>query len=96
MYNSSSDEDKDKLLPHLEEGQVLKAEYINGEQNFTQPPARFNEASLVKALEELSIGRPSTYAPIVATLTDRKYIKKIKKNLCPTDLGFTVVNLLAE
>ena len=96
VYNSSSDEDKDKLLPHLEEGQVLKAEYINGEQNFTQPPARFNEASLVKALEELSIGRPSTYAPIVATLTDRKYIKKIKKNLCPTDLGFTVVNLLAE
>lgn len=96
VYNTASDEDKDKLLPHLEEGQVLDAEYINGEQNYTQPPARFNEASLVKALEELSIGRPSTYAPIVATLTDRKYIKKIKKNLCPTDLGFTVVNLLAE
>lgn len=96
VYNSAAEDDKDKLLPHIEEGQKLVADYVEGEQNFTQPPARFNEASLVKTLEELSIGRPSTYAPIVATLSDRKYIKKVKKNLCPTELGFTVVNMLSE
>ena len=90
---SMSDIDEDKMLPDLKEGQKLKAEKIRGEQSFTQPPARFTEASLVKTLEELNIGRPSTYAPIVATLTDRRYIKKEGK---PTDLGFTVTNLLSE
>ena len=93
---SMSDIDEDKMLPDLKEGQKLKAEKISGEQSFTQPPARFTEASLVKTLEELNIGRPSTYAPIVATLTDRRYIKKEGKSLKPTDLGFTVTNLLSE
>lgn len=93
---SMSDIDDDKMLPDLKEGQKLKAEKIRGEQSFTQPPARFTEASLVKTLEELNIGRPSTYAPIVATLTDRRYIKKEGKSLKPTDLGFTVTNLLSE
>lgn len=93
---SMSETDEDKLLPDLKEGQELKAEAIRGEQSFTQPPARFTEASLVKTLEELNIGRPSTYAPIVATLTDRRYIKKEGKSLKPTDLGFTVINLLSE
>lgn len=93
---SMSDIDEDKMLPDLKEGQKLKAEKIRGEQSFTQPPARFTEASLVKTLEELNIGRPSTYAPIVATLTDRRYIKKDGKSLKPTDLGFTVTNLLSE
>lgn len=93
---SMSDIDEDKMLPDLKEGQKLKAEKIRGEQSFTQPPARFTEASLVKTLEELNIGRPSTYAPIVATLTDRSYIKKEGKSLKPTDLGFTVTNLLSE
>lgn len=93
---SMSDIDEDKMLPDLKEGQKLKAEKIRGEQSFTQPPARFTEASLVKTLEELNIGRPSTYAPIVATLTDRRYIKKEGKSLKPTDLGFTVTNLLSE
>lgn len=93
---SMSDIDEDKMLPDLKEGQKLKAEIIRGEQSFTQPPARFTEASLVKTLEELNIGRPSTYAPIVATLTDRRYIKKDGKSLKPTDLGFTVTNLLSE
>mgnify|MGYP000703671282 FL=1 len=82
---SMSDIDEDKMLPDLKEGQKLKAEKIRGEQSFTQPPARFTEASLVKTLEELNIGRPSTYAPIVATLTDRRYIKKEGKSLKPTD-----------
>lgn len=93
---SMSDIDEDKMLPDLKEGQKLKVEKIRGEQSFTQPPARFTEASLVKTLEELNIGRPSTYAPIVATLTDRRYIKKEGKSLKPTDLGFTVTNLLSE
>ena len=71
-------------------------EDIKGEQNFTQPPARFTEASLVKELEERNIGRPSTYAPIVGTLTDRKYVKREKKTLLPTELGFHVIGLLEE
>ena len=93
---SMSDIDEDKMLPDLKEGQKLKVEKIRSEQSFTKPPARFTEASLVKTLEELNIGRPSTYAPIVATLTDRRYIKKEGKSLKPTDLGFTVTNLLSE
>ena len=74
-----SDDDRDNMLPHLEKGQEVDLEDIKGEQNFTQPPARFTEASLVKELEERNIGRPSTYAPIVGTLTDRKEVKREKK-----------------
>ena len=88
--------EEDKWLPELKTGETLAAEDLRGIQNFTQPPARFTEASLVKDLEEKEIGRPSTYAPIVATLMDRKYIKKEKKNLVPTDLGFTVIDMMAE
>ena len=91
-----SDEDKDKMLPELEKGVEVDLEEIRGEQNFTQPPPRFTEASLVKELEERNIGRPSTYAPIVGTLTDRKYVKREKKTLLPTDLGFHVIGLLEE
>lgn len=91
-----SDDDRDNMLPHLEKGQEVDLEDIKGEQNFTQPPARFTEASLVKELEERNIGRPSTYAPIVGTLTDRKYVKREKKTLLPTELGFHVMGLLEE
>ena len=91
-----SDDDRDNMLPHLEKGQEVDLEDIKGEQNFTQPPARFTEASLVKELEERNIGRPSTYAPIVGTLTDRKYVKREKKTLLPTELGFHVIGLLEE
>ena len=86
----------DKWLPELNVGEVLEPLDTRSDQNFTQPPARFTEASLVRDLEEKEIGRPSTYAPIVATLIDRKYIKKEKKNLVPTKLGFTVTDMLAE
>ncbi len=86
----------DKWLPELAVGEQLEPVDIKAEQNFTQPPARFTEASLVKDLEEKEIGRPSTYAPIVATLIDRKYIKKEKKNLVPTNLGFTVTDMMSE
>lgn len=91
-----SDDDRDNMLPHLEKGQEVDLEDIKGEQNFTQPPARFTEASLVKELEERNIGRPSTYAPVVGTLTDRKYVKREKKTLLPTELGFHVIGLLEE
>ena len=86
----------DKWLPDLATGEQLEPLDTRAEQNFTQPPARFTEASLVKDLEEKDIGRPSTYAPIVATLMDRKYIKKEKKNLVPTKLGFTVTEMMEE
>ncbi len=92
----ATDRDEETLLPALKEGEELTSTKIKGEQNFTQPPARFTEASLVKALEELNIGRPSTYAPIVATLSDRRYIRKKSKSIIPTELGFTVTNLLSE
>ncbi|MCQ2546605.1 MAG: type I DNA topoisomerase [Clostridia bacterium] len=85
-----------KYLPELTKGEQLEPADLRSEQNFTQPPARFTEASLVRDLEEKEIGRPSTYAPIVATLMDRKYIKKEKKNLVPTDLGFTVIDMMSE
>lgn len=96
VYSPNFDEDKDKLLPDLAEGEELKAEEILPEQKFTEPPARFTEASLVKELEEKNIGRPSTYAPIIATILERKYISRQKKVLVPTDLGFLVTQLMEE
>ncbi|MDD6154731.1 MAG: type I DNA topoisomerase [Eubacteriales bacterium] len=88
--------DSDTVLPELEEGEKLKLSSLEGEQNFTQPPARFTEASLIKELEDKNIGRPSTYAPIVNTLTDRKYVKREKRTLFPTELGETVDNLMKQ
>ena len=96
VYKYSNDMDKDAILPSLTEGERLKAEKIEGTQNFTQPPSRFTEASLVRELEDLNIGRPSTYAPIVGTLTERKYVKREKKTLVPTELGFLVNGLMVE
>lgn len=94
VYKSNLDDDK--MLPQLEEGSTLNLEDLNSEQNFTQPKPRFTEASLVKTLEEDDIGRPSTYAPIVATLISRMYVKKVKKNIVPTKLGFTVTEMMEE
>ena len=91
-----SEKEMENLLPPLEKGKELIAEDVKGEQSFTQPPARFTEASLVKTLEEKNIGRPSTYAPITATLTDRRYIRKEGKSIVPIELGFTVSKLLSE
>jgi DNA topoisomerase I len=95
VYSPGKD-DEDKELPLLTKGEVLSADDVKGEQNFTQPPSRFTEASLVKELEEDNIGRPSTYAPIIGTLTERKYIAKEKKFLIPTDLGFLVNQMMIE
>ena len=96
VYSSSSQESEMKI-PELAEGQILEAEQILKEQKFTQPPARFTEASLVKEMEERNIGRPSTYAAIITTLTTgRSYVRREKKNLVPTQLGFDVTGLLSE
>ena len=92
----TGDEKKDMLLPELQEEEKLIPKSIEGEQNYTQPPNRFTEAGLIKELEDKDIGRPSTYAPIVATLTDRKYVRRSKKTLIPTELGITVTDLLKE
>ncbi|MDO4745864.1 MAG: type I DNA topoisomerase [Bacillota bacterium] len=96
IYTSAKEKEEDKILPDLATGEELKAIKVEGEQNFTQPPSRFTEASLVKELEDKNIGRPSTYAPIVATLLDRKYISKDKKSLVPTELGFIVIEMMAK
>lgn len=96
VYSSSKDDEDNKLLPHLESGETLELVKTDAEQNFTQPPARFTEASLVKALEEENIGRPSTYAPIINTIIDRRYVKKEKKSLVPTDLGFIVTQMMED
>ncbi len=95
VYKDTAIDDKEKQLPPLSEGQELKLLDLQGTQNFTQPPSRYTEASLIKDLEEKDIGRPSTYAPIVGTLLDRKYIEREKKTLLPTDLGFVVTDLMS-
>ena len=94
VYKTKTEEDDEKMLPEMTEGETMDAVSVAGEQNFTQPPSRFTEASLVKELESRNIGRPSTYAPIVSTLTDRKYVKREKKTLAPTDLGKIVDELM--
>ncbi len=95
VYKPSKLEEKDAVLPELIEGEELNPERVRGEQNFTQPPSRYTEASLVRELETRGIGRPSTYAPIVVTLTERKYVRREKRTLIPTDMG-KVVNETME
>ena len=83
-------------LPPLKLGEALKLEKLDTEQQFTKPPARFNEATLVKELEEDGIGRPSTYASIIATIQDRDYVKKVEGRFKPTELGLVVTDLLVQ
>lgn len=91
-----ADNAKDVLLPDLFPNQTLKMYKVLPAQHFTEPPPRYNEATLVKTLEEKGIGRPSTYAPIVDTILERGYVQKVEKRLHPTELGFVVVDLLKE
>ncbi|NLY40961.1 MAG: type I DNA topoisomerase [Desulfovibrionales bacterium] len=95
LWPQKSD-DQAEDLPPLAKGQELILDKLNTEQKFTQPPARFSEASLVHKLEELGIGRPSTYAAIISTLTDRDYVHLEDKHFQPTDLGVVVCDLLVE
>ncbi|WP_255992150.1 type I DNA topoisomerase [Chitinolyticbacter albus] len=90
------DEEDEARLPALEEGEALPIDKVFGEQHYTQPPPRYSEASLVKALEEFGIGRPSTYASIIKTLKDREYVDLDKKRFIPTDTGEVVNKFLTE
>lgn len=86
----------ENILPPLSKGDVLKLHILEGTQHFTQPPARYSEASLIKILESLGIGRPSTYAPTIQTILTRKYVEKEGKYFKPTDTGRVVNNLLSK
>ncbi|MGL5641913.1 MAG: type I DNA topoisomerase, partial [Paraclostridium sp.] len=94
VYNFTDREDK--ILPQVCEEDRLITEDIEPNQHFTQPPARYTEASLVKTLEELGIGRPSTYAPTIATILNREYVEKNAQSLCPTELGKIVTTILED
>ena len=94
--NDDSEQEKDSMLPAMEAGDILHAEALNDKQHFTQPPPRYTEAALVKALEERDIGRPSTYAPIIETLVLRNYVRREQKKFYPTELGHLVIQMLKE
>ncbi len=99
VYEASKDEEegvRNSPLPNLTEGEHLKLNEVNGSQHFTQPPARFNEASLIRVLEEKGIGRPSTFAPTISTIMDREYVVKEGKALRPTPLGEVVTQLMKD
>lgn len=94
--DEASSDEGEATLPPLEVGEVLPVDKLFGEQHFTQPPPRYSEASLVKALEEYGIGRPSTYASIISTLLDREYVQLDKRRFLPTDVGRVVNKFLTE
>lgn len=99
LYVESRDveeKEEDNKIPELEQNEVLEKVDIENVQSFTQPPARFTEASLVKTLEEKGIGRPSTYSPTITTILERRYIEKEQKQLTPTELGRVVNKLLVD
>lgn len=89
-------EEDEQTLPQVQSGEVLTTENITPSQHFTEPPARYSEATLIKALEEHGIGRPSTYAPTVGTVIDRGYVERVERQLKPTELAFLVNDLLVE
>ncbi len=94
--NDNNLEEKDVILPNLDVGQKLQLNELVKNQHFTEPPARYTEASLVKALEEKEIGRPSTYAPTITTILDRRYVEREKKTIRPTELGRIVNDVMKE
>ncbi len=94
--DDSSDDESDRILPAMNEGDEVKLVNLRGTQHFTEPPPRYSEASLVKALEEHGIGRPSTYASIISTLKDREYVDMDGRRFIPTDIGKIVNNFLSS
>ena len=98
LYETGTDEDEEEegKLPKLNEGDTIKMKELCGNQHFTQPPARYTEASLIKALEETGVGRPSTYASIISTITQREYVIREQKQLKSTELGEAITNLLKD
>ena len=95
VYKSQAG-DSEVTVPEISEGDVLDLKKLITEQKFTQPPARYTEASLVKEMEDKNIGRPSTYASIISVLITRRYVKRVKKSLQPTKLGFDVIGILQD
>ncbi len=96
VYSTEDDEAKDTILPPLNIGENCPLIKITPKQNFTQPPSRFTEATLIRELEEKGIGRPSTYAPIISTIQERRYIEKEGRSLMPTELGGIVNNMMKQ
>lgn len=96
VYNEADKEKKKETIPELNEGDMLDLNKVVPEQHFTQPPARYTEASLVRALEEKGIGRPSTYAPTISTIFERGYITRKEKSIQPTELGKIVTKLIVD
>jgi DNA topoisomerase-1 len=98
LYETGTDEDEEEegKLPKINEGDAIKMKEFAGNQHFTQPPARYTEASLIKALEETGVGRPSTYASIISTITQREYVIREQKQLKPTELGEAITTLLKD
>ncbi len=99
VYEESTDEDvesSETALPQLREGDAVNVDSVSSDQHFTQPPSRYTEASLVRALEEKGIGRPSTYAPTITTIIARGYVSREKKRLYPTELGRMVTSMMEE
>ena len=94
--DNKTDENEESFVPNLKENQEVKKQKLDAKQSFTEPPPRYTEASLVKALEEKGIGRPSTYSPTITTILERRYIEKEQKQLIPTELGKVVNKLLTE
>ncbi len=94
--DDAKDDDGDRLLPEIAEGDTIRLDELRPEQHFTEPPPRYSEASLVKALEEYGIGRPSTYASIIATLKNREYVEMDSRRFIPTDIGRIVNGFLTE
>ena len=98
LYEEGKDEDSEEggALPEMKEGDILKLKELTPNQHFTQPPARYTEPTLIKALDENGIGRPSTYAPIISNILSRDYIEREKKSLKPTGLGTVVSDLMVD
>ena len=96
VYNEDDEKEETSKIPDLKEGDELKLKEVMPKQHFTSPPPRYTEASLVKALEEHGIGRPSTYAPIISKIQQKNYVEKIEKALAPTSLGMTLCKQLVE
>lgn len=99
IYTEGRDDgadEKETMLPPIQEGDVFDLKELRKEQRFTQPPMRYSEASLVRELEERGIGRPSTYSPTISTIIERGYIRREKKVLYPTELGEIITKLMKD
>ena len=96
VYQDNADAKKGNVLPEMQVGDEVQLAKLNPEQHFTQPPARYSEATLIKTLEEIGVGRPSTYAPTIETIQKRYYVKLVSKRFEPTELGYVVHQIIEQ